>query len=294
VALVALRLATGWHFFKEGADHLQDEDFSSAGFLWQAKGPFAPLFRQYIADPRGYHRLNYSYTKGFWENYTEQASNRYGFNEDQSKQAQAALKSRLSQLSYYLNDENQEDILELNREWERLDAANNDAGLREVEFRRNWINAKEAELRKKSGPWFQQVREIRDSLADDLFRIHAAGSTMPRKKIVFPDPGYSPIDTIITWVTFLVGVCLVLGLFTRVASIAGALFLFSVILTQPPWIPEAADTYYQMVEMFALLVLAAAAAGRYAGLDFILHSFWLRFRYARKGNPSNSAQAEGA
>jgi hypothetical protein len=148
---------------------------------------------------------------------------------------------------------------------------------------------KEQELRNMSRPWFQQIKSIRSSLEDDLYRIHASDNASARRKIVFPDPGHSPIDSIITWLTFLVGVCLILGLFTRVASVAGALFLLSVILTQPPWIPEAADTYYQVVEMLALFVLAAAAAGRYAGLDFIIHAFWLRFR-----NRNNTAQAQGA
>ena len=267
---------------------MQDDDFSSSNVLWAAKGPLAPMFRAYIADPRGYHRLNYEYTKGFWQDYTQRAAGQYGFNEAQMKQAQGALKARLEQLSWYLND-NGEDIAEVFNEWERLDTASNDAGLSSVEFRRSWMNDQEAKLRKKSRPWFQQVRAIRDSLATDLYRIHAADNPSARRKIVFPDPGHSPVDTIITWLTFLVGVCLILGLFTRVAAIAGALFLFSVILTQPPWIPDAADTYYQMVEMMALLVLAAAAAGRYAGLDFLLHSLWLRFR-----NSSQPAQAEGA
>jgi uncharacterized membrane protein YphA (DoxX/SURF4 family) len=288
VALVALRLATGWHFFKEGADHLQDDDFSSATVLWSAKGPLAPMFQQYIADPRGYSRLNYDYTKGLWKDYVSRAVGQYGFDENQSNQAQAALQSRLEQLSWYLSD-NQKDIDQFWLEWQRLDQASADQGLSSVEFRRSWMQDKETELRTTARPWFTQIKSIRNSLADDLYRIHARDNASARRKIVFPDPGHSPIDSIITWLTFLVGVCLILGLFTRVASIAGALFLLSVILTQPPWIPDAADTYYQMVEMLALVVLAAAAAGRYAGLDFIIHSFWLRLR-----NRGNTAQAQGA
>jgi len=69
---------------------------------------------------------------------------------------------------------------------------------------------------------------------------------------------------------------LILGLFTRPAAIAAAGFLLSVILMQPPWVDGAVPTYYQAVEMFALLVLAVVGAGRYAGLDFFLRCLYYR------------------
>ncbi|HVK95861.1 MAG TPA: hypothetical protein VM571_14165, partial [Noviherbaspirillum sp.] len=50
VALVLLRLAVGWHFFKEGSQKLNDGKFSSTGFLSAAKGPFAPYYKGMIYD----------------------------------------------------------------------------------------------------------------------------------------------------------------------------------------------------------------------------------------------------
>jgi uncharacterized membrane protein YphA (DoxX/SURF4 family) len=94
-------------------------------------------------------------------------------------------------------------------------------------------------------------------------------------------------DLIVTCVVIGVGVCLLLGLFTRVAAIAGALFLLSVMATQPPWVPGAMSPvpyYYQLVEFAACLFLAAVGAGRWAGLDFITGSIfrelWSRRRSA--------------
>ncbi|HEY2826603.1 MAG TPA: hypothetical protein VGJ04_03300 [Pirellulales bacterium] len=51
--LVALRVVMGWHFFQEGLAHKHDPQWSSAGFLRQAKGPLAEQFRRLTP---GYHR----------------------------------------------------------------------------------------------------------------------------------------------------------------------------------------------------------------------------------------------
>ena len=63
---------------------------------------------------------------------------------------------------------------------------------------------------------------------------------------------------------------LVLGLFTRVAAIAGGAFLISVIASQPPFVPSASDVNYQIVLLLGLLVVAAVGAGRWGGLDFFV------------------------
>jgi uncharacterized membrane protein YphA (DoxX/SURF4 family) len=76
------------------------------------------------------------------------------------------------------------------------------------------------------------------------------------------------VDKVVTWSHVAIGACLILGFFTPIASLAGAIFLAMVISTQPPWVPGTQETYYQFVEMFSLLVLAATCAGRWAGLDY--------------------------
>jgi len=81
-----------------------------------------------------------------------------------------------------------------------------------------------------------------------------------------------------------------LGLFTRFWAIVGSGFLLSVISSQWPGWPGAAPTYYQAVELFALLVLCATAAGRYAGLDFFIH---LRIRKAGASGKQGSDQSCG-
>jgi uncharacterized membrane protein YphA (DoxX/SURF4 family) len=79
-----------------------------------------------------------------------------------------------------------------------------------------------------------------------------------------------------------VGGCLIVGLLTRLAAVAGAMFLLSVAISQPFWLAESAPTVNQLIEMIALLTLATTTVGRWAGLDFFIHH--LLVRSAEKGN----------
>jgi uncharacterized membrane protein YphA (DoxX/SURF4 family) len=100
-----------------------------------------------------------------------------------------------------------------------------------------------------------------------------------------PEPVGKPIsqwsrlewsDHIVKYGLVLVGSLLLLGLFTRTACVAGALFLLLFFLAMPPlpgW-PEnpRAEGHYlfinkNIIEMLALLTLATTRSGRWAGLD---------------------------
>ena len=82
-----------------------------------------------------------------------------------------------------------------------------------------------------------------------------------------------------------VGLCLLLGLFTRTAAIAGAVFLLSVIATQPPWIATAEPTINQTVELAGLLVLAGTGAGRWLGLDFFSWALFSQDTTTKRATP---------
>jgi thiosulfate dehydrogenase [quinone] large subunit len=49
--VVALRVLIGWHFLYEGLSKLTTPGWSAAGYLLQARGPCAGLFRWMAADP---------------------------------------------------------------------------------------------------------------------------------------------------------------------------------------------------------------------------------------------------
>jgi uncharacterized membrane protein YphA (DoxX/SURF4 family) len=87
------------------------------------------------------------------------------------------------------------------------------------------------------------------------------------------------IDFMTRWGLVVIGGCLLLGLFTRTACMAGALFLLMLYLAMPPfpWLPPnpRAEGHYlfvnkNLIEMLAMLVLATTRSGRWVGLDALL------------------------
>ncbi len=51
VAIAVLRVLVGWHFLYEGIAKLTSPSWSAAGYLRQARGPFAGLFKELAAQP---------------------------------------------------------------------------------------------------------------------------------------------------------------------------------------------------------------------------------------------------
>ena len=91
---------------------------------------------------------------------------------------------------------------------------------------------------------------------------------------------------LLTWSLFAIGLCLMLGLFTRPAALAGAGFMLFVVLSQPsypgvypldpPQLGHALLVNKDFVEMMALLVIASTTLGRWTGLDFFLHNYLIK------------------
>jgi thiosulfate dehydrogenase [quinone] large subunit len=83
----------------------------------------------------------------------------------------------------------------------------------------------------------------------------------------------------------IVGVLLILGLFTRLASLAGIGFILLFYLCNPPFvgyfyaIPTEGSYLIvnkNLVELSALFVILVTGSGRFAGLDRILHGMFAR------------------
>jgi thiosulfate dehydrogenase (quinone) large subunit len=92
-------------------------------------------------------------------------------------------------------------------------------------------------------------------------------------------------DLITMWGLTLVGVLLMLGLFTRLASLGGIGFLLLFYLCNPPFVGyfysiPAEGSYLvvnkNLVELGALVVILVTGSGRFAGLDRILHGLFSR------------------
>jgi uncharacterized membrane protein YphA (DoxX/SURF4 family) len=150
------------------------------------------------------------------------------------------------------------------------------------------IATKTTETAKVPAPWISQVQQFDAELREDLRELltteqRELALTRTGMENAVSDPREHRLDfvnAVVTIVTIAVGVCLLIGFFTRTASIVGALFLLGVILSQPPWLPDAVETMPNVIEFAALLVLAGAGAGRWAGLDFFTYSLFNRDRTA--------------
>jgi thiosulfate dehydrogenase (quinone) large subunit len=92
-------------------------------------------------------------------------------------------------------------------------------------------------------------------------------------------------DLITMWGLTIVGVLLILGLFTRLASLAGIGFILLFYFANPPFVGyfyslPTEGSYLiinkNLVELCALLVILVTGSGRFAGLDRILHGLLVR------------------
>lgn len=273
VIIVALRLVIGWHFFMEGSKKIKSGDFSSAGFLRNAKGPFADYFRNLSDDPNGEKRLDESAVLGWWAYYGQQATAKFGLDEAGAKKVENLNKIYAQRLSSYMSDI-AEDKKEYFLEVDRLAKARARADSDGLQYELDRLDTKDKELFGKLQKWTKDIKKLQDEYVEDLNRLgRAAGATATFSA---PDPNQSTIDVVVTYVVFGSGVLLILGLFTRIAALAAAGFLLQVMAAQFPGSYGADPVYYQSVEFTALLLLAAIGAGRFAGLDFILGAMFRR------------------
>jgi uncharacterized membrane protein YphA (DoxX/SURF4 family) len=278
--IVGLRLACGWHFFQEGAVKLVKGDFKSEGFMRVAKGPLTPLFRAMIWDGDGRARLDREATLDAWSQYRQQVIDHYGFDDKQSAEAAKRLKFRESQLDDLFDYEAVE-IDKYLRGLDRVAAYRQDPMRTGVTSLAGQIDSIEGDLWKKSRPWLKQIDAMWAGLERDLNEI-ATDEQARRGQLALSLPARMPpfdtvfIDQVIPTFDLIVGILLILGLFTRLTSLAGAGFLAMIIATQWPGAPGAIPAHYQIIEMAGLLVLAAVGAGRFAGLDFLLNALRVR------------------
>lgn len=216
-----------------------------------------------------------------WEQTLEKFAKTPGLSEEQQKQAEAVFLTKTEELKAYLVEiggeigDYQHELWRI-AQWEANDARG------ELPFLDSRIAGKRAETSGTPRQWAGVVEpmetrfaaELRDLLTEEqrssaLAMKHVNSTLEPRSWLSF-------VDRSVTVLTIGAGLCLLFGFFTRLGALAAAAFLLSVIATQPPWVPGVDTTYfwYQLVEFTALLTLAAVGAGRWAGVDAIIHKLW--------------------
>ncbi len=162
----------------------------------------------------------------------------------------------------------------------RLQGSEKDGDSREqvakyVDSLRNQVTTIEQDRKKQMQTWKQEVLSIWDSLEQQINAL-ALDAQAEKNSVLLHRPfdqensALRVINRVIPWFDTVIGVLLILGLFSRLSAAAAAIFLISVIATQPPLFPGSLPTYFYFIELAACLVIFATAAGRFGGLDFFL------------------------
>lgn len=252
----------------------------SAVFLGNARGPWANLFQDRVWDANGLARLDQKQTQVLWKAHLKAAQEHFRFNDQDRTKADRIHARYLSQLNGFFSD-NRLEIEEYRLQVERLQRDKRQVSptadaWREVYSLNRQVLKRQSELAGKRRPWLATLDRFWDGYERDISNLGGAATDAPAPTFALSRPGRRwldsrAIDRIIPWFDLIVGGLLILGLLTRVASLAAAGFLFSVVLSQWPPTTGPMSTYYHLNLTLALLVLAATGAGRIAGLDFFLN-----------------------
>lgn len=274
IVLVLLRVSIGWHFYKEGAAKQTGDSFTSGHFLRAAKGPLSGLYHGILCDPEGKTRLDKNKTLELWKQHRIRAKKHFGFSQEQVGQAMVVYKEYEIYLDVWFAD-NAEELEEYYNERDRLSQNEADVSTRDIAFQQDRIEEAQRERASELRGFLSQIDRTWNDYETAINGVATAEQRDRQGELSLPRAGEGGIDVVhVDWFipkfNLIIGVCLILGLLTRPAAIAAALFLFSILLSQPPWVAGAEPVYYQTIEMFGLLAVAAFGAGRWAGLDFLL------------------------
>ena len=220
---------------------------------------------------------------GAWERYARQFESFYRLSDEEKTKTQAILERRSRELTEWAAS-NLEALSKHGHEAARWAKAANAPTADTVPYQKKRIAENQARLSAEASVWLAAWRGIETEFRNDL-REHLSAAQLASAEFPPDQSELRKVDQFMKHLILGVGLCLVAGLFTRVACIAGAAFLLSVALSQPFWIAGAQPTYNQIVEMLAMIALATTPVGRWGGLDFFIHStFFGKCCSRAKGN----------
>jgi len=289
--MVLLRISIGWHFFYEGAWKLVQEDWKATPYLTASSGPFRPLFRWMVKDVDGLERLTEeSITQRMDERFDELVDH-YNITDKQIKGLKIQcdeLKSKVAAL--FRDPDFQTQLEDYNKFLSEIDARENRLGTMDYNKERLVYD-----YGKKNKVLNDLLATVEKPLRDLENNFIDACSV---EQLDAGPPPLEPSQTEwIDWSNMLaltaVGVCLMLGLFTRLAALGGVGLLAMYYFAMPPWpgLPESpmAEGHYliinkNLIEMIALLMIATSGIGRWCGLDAIVS----RILFGKKVQPTAS------
>ena len=301
-----LRVAIGWHFLYEGTQKIlstpagkasvlarifpipEGPAFSAEPYLRASSGPFAAHFRGMIPDADSLDKFDPTKIKANFRVVLDRIAQHYGFDEKQRASAETILKDRSAVVDDWFDSlDNREQIKKYKDELQEIEAIEHNPTAMAYERELAIADRKTAETDRKN--LVKEVEPWTSTLRDSLVALANPDQLKEASE-------YQPPLTQMDWINFAtmyglsaVGLCLILGLFTPLAALGGATYLLSFYLSMPPWpgLPEGiTEGHYRyvnknLIEMIALLALAATPNGLWIGLDAFLFG-WIGRGKARR------------
>lgn len=318
--LAALRLGLGCHFLYEGVWKIKHRDeFSAAPFLTQAKGPVSGLFYGMVPDMYGRERLQRlemvqvekvvdektgkkakvdvvrcAWLTDRWDAIRREFVAFYrpgGSASDDQQKAFERLEREAEQKFNKFKEDLEEDYLPSNYKamqayYASLDRFENDAeNGQSAPFQKERRWKRMMELRQEADGWIKELegreQALKAALGDLLDENQRDRGPVPATWNPFEWTRMQQINFAVTYGLTAIGLCLILGLATRLAALGGACFMCFVVMTQPAWptifppdlpvVGHALLINKDFIEMLALLTIATTAVGRWGGLDYFVH-----------------------
>lgn len=278
LTLILLRVTIGWHFYSEGVNKQTTQGWDAGPFFNAARGPFASQYHRLVPDRDGFARLDIDKTMKHLAIYRDRAGQHFGFDQSQQGEAQQAYVDAIKQVTWVLED-NAAEIEEYRKGKARIERLYEDeerAGVASLDGQRltieqEWRQLAAPVLVKIDNVWTVYEKAVNDIATDQQ-------ATRGYYRLYKPTPPDVPEDQLylineyIPYFDMAIGICLMFGILTPPVALIAAGFLFSVFLSQYPPAPGPGSTSYQVIESMACLVLAGTGAGRFAGVDFVLHA----------------------
>jgi uncharacterized membrane protein YphA (DoxX/SURF4 family) len=306
--MVILRVFIGWHFLYEGIVKVESGTFSSTPYLMASTGPLKNFFRGMVYDPDGLQRMEQETLHAAIDKRYELIRHHYELDEQQAK-VLAAFRDRKKHgkmegdqidpvsVDQILKDP---DFLNQLQAYKSLLAQIEQAQKhQDPSFKQERLLNDEAKATKARNALLARVEEPLNEFKPERmghvnFRLTeeqlAAGPLPSAYTLGFPGKQLTalglelPEKTLTFWLDLMmmfglivVGACLMLGLFTRLAALGGVALLAMFYLSMPPWpgVPEPAgmtEGHYlfvnkNLIELVALLMIATTRVGRWFGID---------------------------
>ena len=310
--MILLRIAIGWHFLYEGVykisttpshrdsfagrilsrllptpydkDKEIDPPFSAEGYLRNATGPLAPRFRGMLPDVNSLSKLERdpaglpTRLKNGWKLEMARYANHFGFSDEQKASAQKELEAATTRIDdWFLKPDNAFSIKKYYRDLGNVLKVEQSSEA--LPYERVLAYKQRLEFDKERRSLVAQVDGFTNALRDSWAKTATKEQAKASGDLYAPWTQLDVINLTTMWGMVVVGLCLILGLFTPLVALGAAGFLTMFYLSMPPWpglpLGKASEGHYlyvnkNLIEFMACLVVASTPSGLWLGLDAVL------------------------